>query len=137
MKKFHRSFKVQILFSILGVFFLLALSTAYILFSNRKIQEILEQSFEQERFLMSIQEDIADYEIPLIEFLSTRSSNALAQILIDTQSLRRKLPSRQHIRGDSVDLKERELYALIFYYLNLGEQAIEEKRGRKDRKSVV
>ncbi|MCL2128517.1 MAG: histidine kinase, partial [Treponema sp.] len=130
MKKFYRSFSVQVFLSILGTFFLLVLSTAYILFSNRKIQQFSERSFEQERFLMSVQEDLAAYDGPLMEFLSTRSSNALAQILINTQSLRRKLPGYQQIRGNITDLKERELYSLIFRYLNLAEEAIDEKRGR-------
>ena len=130
MKKLHRSFSVQIFLSILGAFFLLVLSTAYILFSNKKIQELSERSFEEERFLMSVQKDLDEYEKPLMEYLSTRSSNALAQILIDTQALRQKLPSYQQIRGSPVDLKERELYALIFHYLNLAEEAIDEKRGR-------
>jgi len=130
MKKFYRSFSARIFLSILGAFFLLALCTAYILFSNRKIQFVLDQSFRQERFLMSIQEDMASYEVSLIEFLSTRSSNALARILVNTQSLRQKLPGYQQIRGNPADLKERELYSLIFYYLNLAEDAIEEKRGR-------
>jgi len=94
------------------------------------LQQISEQSFEQERFLVSVQEDLTSYEKLLVEFLSTRSSNALAQIFIDTQSLRQKLPGYRQIHGDPVDLKERELYSLIFHYLNLGEQAIEEKRGR-------
>ena len=130
MKKLHRSFSVQIFLSILGVFFLLALSTAYILFSNIKIQEVSESSFEEERFLMSIQEDLVSYEQVLMEYLSSRSSNALAQMLIDTQYLRQKLPSYQQIRGSPADLKERELYTLIFHYLNLAEEAVEEKRGR-------
>jgi sensor histidine kinase YesM len=65
-----------------------------------------------------------------MEYLSTRSSNALAQILIDTQLLRQKLPAYRPIHGSAVDLKERELYALIFTYLNLAEEAMEEKRGR-------
>ena len=130
MKKFHRSFSAQIFISILGVFFLLVLSTAYILFSNRKIQQLSERSFEQERFLMSVQEDLSSYEKLLMEFLSTRSSNALAQILIDAQSLRHKLPGYRQIKGNPADLKERELYALIFHYLNLGDEAIDEKRGR-------
>ncbi|MCL1812951.1 MAG: histidine kinase [Treponema sp.] len=130
MKKLHRSFSVQISLSILGTFFLLALSTAYILFSNRKIQELSERSFEEERFLMSVQEDLVAYENLVMEYLSTRSSNALAQMLIDTQALRQKLPSYQQIRGNPVDLKERELYTLIFHYLNLAEEAVEEKRGR-------
>jgi sensor histidine kinase YesM len=130
MKKLNRSFRAQIFLSILFAFFLLALSSAYILFSNRRIQLVSERSFEQERFLMSVQEDLTAYEKSLMEFLSTRSSNALAQILIDIQALRRKLPVSRQIRGNPADLKERELYALIFHYLNLGEEAIEEKRGR-------
>ena len=130
MKKFSRSFGARIFLNILGTFFLLLLSTAYILFSNRRMQQLSEQSFQQERFLMSVQEDLTAYEKHLIEFLSTRSSNALAQILIDTQSLRQKLPGYRQIRGDPADLKERELYSLIFHYLNLGDDAIEEKRGR-------
>ena len=108
----------------------MSLSTAYILFSNRKIQQLSETSFEQERFLMSIQKDLDAYEKLLVEFLSTLSSNALAQIFIDTQSLRQKLPSYQQIRGNPADLKERELYVLILHYINLADQAIEEKRGR-------
>ncbi|MCL2472419.1 MAG: histidine kinase [Treponema sp.] len=130
MKKFYRSFSVQISLNILGIFILLLLSTTYILFSNRRMQQLSERSYEQERFLISIQEDLTSYEKLLMEFLSTRSSNALAQILIDTQSLRQKLPGYLQIWGDPADLQEREVYSLIFHYLNLGEQAIEEKRGR-------
>ena len=92
MKKIHRSFRVQIFISVLGTFFILVLSTAYILFSNQRIQRITEKSFGQERFLVSVQDDLASCEILLMEYLSTRSSNALAQILVDTQSFRQKLP---------------------------------------------
>ncbi|MDR2314395.1 MAG: histidine kinase [Spirochaetaceae bacterium] len=130
MKPYYRSFRVQIVLSTLGAFFLLILSTAYILLSTQKIQEFSKRNFEQERFLKSIQDDLAAYEGPLMEFLSTRSSNALAQIFIDTQNLRQKLPGYRQILGNPMDLKERELYALIFYYLNLADTAIEEKRGR-------
>ncbi|MCL2479192.1 MAG: histidine kinase, partial [Treponema sp.] len=130
MKRYHRSFRVQIFISVLGTFFLLVLSTAYILYSNQRIQQLTERSFEQERFLISVQEDLSSYESLLIEFLSTRSSNALTQLLMDTQSLRLKLPQSVPIRNNTADLKERELYALIFHYLDLGDQAIEDKRGR-------
>ena len=130
MKKFHPSFGTQIFMSVLGTFFLLLLITAYIFFSNQRIQRIMGRSFEQERFLMSVQEDLAAYEKQLMEFLSTRSSNALARIIIDTQAVRKKLPVYRQIRGNPADLKERELYALIFRYLNMGEEAVEEKRGR-------
>jgi sensor histidine kinase YesM len=116
--------------SIFGSFFLLVLSTAWILFCAQKIQELSNSSFEQERFIASVQDDLEAYKGPLMEYLSTRSSNALAQILIDTQLLRQKLPAYRPIHGSAVDLKERELYALIFTYLNLAEEAMEEKRGR-------
>jgi hypothetical protein len=115
---------------IFGSFFLLVLSTAYILFCAQKIQQLSESSFEQERFIKLVQDDLAAYEGPLMEYLSTRSSNALAQNLIDTQMLRQKLPAYRPIYGSDVDLKERELYSLIFTYLNLAENAMEEKRGR-------
>ena len=130
MKEFHRSFSVQIFLSILGSFVLLVLSTAYIVFSSQKLQEFSRQIFEQERFIKSIQADLAAFDGPLMEFLSSRSSNALSQNLIDTQALRQKLPVYRQIKESPEDLKEREIYALVFRYLNLAEEAIEEKRGR-------
>ncbi|MDR2471693.1 MAG: histidine kinase [Treponema sp.] len=130
MKEFHRSFSAQIFLSILGSFVLLVLSTAYIVFSSQKLQEFSRQIFEQERFIKSVQADLAAFEGPLMEFLSSRSSNALSQVFIDTQEIRQKLPVYRLIKGSPEDLKEREIYALVFRYLNLAEEAIEEKRGR-------
>ena len=127
---FHRSFRLQMLLSILGVFLILVISTAYILTSARRLQKISESAFEKERFINALQEDLLAYQSPLMEYLSTRSSNALAQILIDTQMLRQKLPVYSSVTADKVELREKELYSLIFSYLNLAEQAMEEKRGR-------
>jgi sensor histidine kinase YesM len=118
------------LLSSLGVFFILILSTAYILFSTLRIQTISDRGFEQERFIKSVQEDLAAYQEPLLSYLSTRSSNALSRILIDTQVLRSKLPAYMTVVSNQVPLKERELYALIRSYLDLADRAIEEKRGR-------
>ena len=118
MKKLYRSFSVQIIFSILGAFILLVFCTAYIVYSNRKIQELSESYFEQERFLVSVKQDVAAFEAPLLEFLSTRSSNALSLVFSNIQSLRQKLPIYQQIRENPEDLKERVLYSLIFQYLN-------------------
>ncbi|MDR2257990.1 MAG: histidine kinase [Treponema sp.] len=125
-----RSLKAQILFSILGVFVLLSFSTAYILFSAKNLQKISEGIFEQERFIKLLRDDLEAYQRPLLEYLSTRSSNALAQILIDTQVLRGKLPPYTPITAGKVELRERELYFLIHSYLNLADAAMEEKRGR-------
>jgi sensor histidine kinase YesM len=130
LKNIYRSFRFQILSSVLGVFLLLVLSTAYILFCAQKLQDISASSFEQERYIKTIQEDLEAFQAPLIEYLSTRSSNALANILIDIQTLRQKIPGYRSITGSRIDLKERELYSLILNYLNLAEEAMEEKRGR-------
>jgi sensor histidine kinase YesM len=118
------------LLSVLGVFILLILSALYILFSARNLRTISDGIFKRERFIKSLQEDLNAYQGPLLEYLSTRSSNALAQILIDAQVLRGKLPAYMPVSSGKAELKERELYALIHSYLNLADEAMEEKRGR-------
>jgi signal transduction histidine kinase len=118
------------LISVSGVVVILIFSTAYILFSAKNLQNISDSSFEQERFIKTIQEDLDAYQEPLLEYLSTRSSNALARILIDSQALRAKLPAYSPITANKTELKERELYFLIYAYLNLADEAMEEKRGR-------
>ncbi|GHV60938.1 hypothetical protein AGMMS49587_03760 [Spirochaetia bacterium] len=129
-RRISRSFRIQMLFSIFGAFLLLVLSTGYTLVSTKNLQTILNNSFEQERFIKSIQEDLISYQAPLLDYLSTRSSNALSRILIDSQTLRRKIPAYTPITADRVEIKERELYALIHSYLNLADEAMEAKRGR-------
>ncbi|MDR1107098.1 MAG: histidine kinase [Treponema sp.] len=129
-RRLPRSFRAQMLASVSGVSIILVFSTAYILFSAKNLQNIQDSSFEQERFIKTIQEDLAAYQEPLLEFLSTRSSNALARILTDSQALRNKLPAYSPVTADKTELKEREIYFLIYAYLNMADQAVEEKRGR-------
>ncbi|GHV92284.1 hypothetical protein AGMMS50268_27870 [Spirochaetia bacterium] len=129
-RRISRSFRVQMLFSIFGAFLLLVLSTGYTLISAKNLQTILNNSFEQERFIKSIQEDLISYQGPLLDYLSTRSSNALSQILIDSQTLRRKVPAFTPVTAGRVEIKERELYFLIHSYLDLADEAMEAKRGR-------
>ncbi|MDR1353005.1 MAG: histidine kinase [Treponema sp.] len=129
-RRFPRSFRAQMLASVSGVSIILFFSTAYILFSAKNLQNIQDSSFEQERFIKTIQEDLAAYQEPFLEYLSTRSSNALARIFTDSQALRNKLPAYSPITADKTELKEREIYFLIYAYLNMADQAVEEKRGR-------
>ncbi|MDR0452198.1 MAG: histidine kinase [Treponema sp.] len=116
--------------SVTGVGIILVFSMAYILFAAKNLQNIQDSSFEQERFIKTVQEDLAAYQEPLLEYLSTRSSNALARIVTDSQALRNKLPAYSPITADKTVLKEREIYFLIYAYLNMADQAVEEKRGR-------
>jgi sensor histidine kinase YesM len=116
--------------SIFGVFSILVLSTVYIIYSARNLQNISDRIFERERFIKAIQEELEAYQEPLLEYLSTRSSNALSRILINSQNLRGKLPVYFPISANKAELRERELYRLIYAYLNMADQAMEEKRGR-------
>jgi sensor histidine kinase YesM len=129
-RRFARSFRLQMLASVTGVGIILVFSMAYILFAAKNLQNIQDSSFEQERFIKTVQEDLAAYQEPLLEYLSTRSSNALARIVTDSQALRNKLPAYSPITADKTVLKEREIYFLIYAYLNMADQAVEEKRGR-------
>jgi sensor histidine kinase YesM len=129
-RRFPGSFRVQMLVSVSVVGIILVFSTAYILFAAKNLQNISDSSFERERFIKIIQEDLSAYQEPFLEYLSTRSSNALARILIESQALRNKLPAYSPITANKTELKERELYFLIYAYLNLADQAAEEKRGR-------
>jgi nitrogen fixation/metabolism regulation signal transduction histidine kinase len=117
-------------FSVFGVFILLVLSTTYILFSTIKMQELTNNSFQQERYLKSIQESLLSYQEPLLEYLSTRSSNAMGRLLIDAQTLRNRIPAGMSLSRDPALLKERQVYSLILSFLDLADTAAEEKRGR-------
>jgi two-component system, sensor histidine kinase YesM len=117
-------------FGVFGVFIILILSTAYILFSTIKMQEIADNSFQSERFIKSLQEALLDYQKPLLRYLSTRSSDALAEHLVISQRLRNTLPSRPELPRSPTELREREVYSLIRSYLDVADIAVEQKRGR-------
>ncbi len=129
-KSIGNSFRIQLIFSVFGVFILLVLSTAYILYSTIKMQDISDNSFLKERYIKSIQEALTSYQEPLLDYLSTRSSNALAKLLIDSQLLRNKIPLHISIPDDSTELQEKEVYSLIRSYLDMADTVIDQKRGR-------
>ncbi len=129
-KNIVNSFRVQMVFGVFGVFIILVLSTAYILFSTIKIQEITDNSFQRERFIKSLQEGLREYQKPFLEYLSTRSSNALADHLVVSQKLRNTIPEWSAIPGTPTELREKEVYSLILSYLDLADIAVEQKRGR-------
>lgn len=123
------SFRVQMLASILGVLVILVFSTAYILFSTIRMQEVVNGSFEQQRFIKEIQVSLEEFQTPFLEYLSTRSSNALSELLILTSKIGEKLPQRQYYPADPINLQEKEVFSLVSAYLDLADQVIQEKRG--------
>jgi len=128
-RNMYNSFRVQMLINILGVLLLLVFSTAYILFSTIRMQEIVNSSFEQQRFIKEIQKRLEDFQEPFLEFLSSKSTDALSQLLILSQRIHTMLPEDPLVTSDPASLQEREVYSLVASYLDLADIVIEEKRG--------
>ena len=128
-RNMYNSFRVQMLINILGVLLLLVFSTAYILFSTIRMQEIVNSSFEQQRFIKEIQKRLDDFQEPFLEFLSSKSTDALSQLLILSQRIHTMLPEDPLVTSDPASLQEREVYSLVASYLDLADIVIEEKRG--------
>lgn len=114
--------------NILSVLLLLVVSAAYILYSTVRLQELVTTSFDQQRNIRNVQESLDDFQKPFLEFLSTKSSNALSELLIMSQKIRSMIPSYATIPSDPVTLREKEVYSLVTSWLDLADRAVEEKR---------
>ncbi len=123
------SFRVQMLGTFLVVLALLVSSAAYILYSTTKIQEFANAAFEQQRSMRDVRDALSLFQKPLLEYLSSKSSNALSEFLIRSQRLRTLLPTSGAIPSDETSLRELEVYALVSRVLDLADLAVEEKRG--------
>jgi two-component system, sensor histidine kinase YesM len=125
----YRSLRAQMLINIFGVFLLLVISTSYLLFATTRVQETVNDSFEKQRYIREVQDQLAEFQGLLLEYLSTRSSDALSDILVLTQKIRAEIPQYERVPADPVSLRETEVYSLVASYLDLGDTAIEQKRG--------
>lgn len=125
----YSSFRVQMLISILGVLLILFFSAAYILFSTIRLQEVVDNSFSQQRHLKDIQARLDELQRPFLDYLATKSSNALSEMLVLSQRIRQLIPDYEWVPVDHVSLLEKEVYQVIGSYLELGDMVIEEKRG--------
>ena len=123
-----RSFRFQMLANILGVLLLLVVSAAYILYSTIRLQDLVTTSFDQQRNIRAVQESLDDFQKPFLEYLSTKSSKALSELLIMSQKIRSVIPSYPVIPSDPVTLREKEVYSLVTSWLDLADRAVEEKR---------
>ena len=106
------------------------LALGFIMGFSIKLQEMADRQFDDELQLQDIQNQLADIQEPLLEFLSTRSSGSLSTLLILTQNLRSDLPLKRLRSSDQVKQVKREVFFLIEAYLEQIDQIIELKRGR-------
>ncbi len=125
---FH-SFRAQVLAGVLAVLPLLALSAAWVLYSTIRLQDSMNRGFGRQLEIRSLQLSLEDYQAPLLDYLATRSSNALSDLLVRSQNLRSSLPPSQFIPADPLLLQEVEVHSLILSYLDLTDRVIDEKRG--------
>ncbi|MDR2517020.1 MAG: hypothetical protein LBC88_06525 [Spirochaetaceae bacterium] len=75
-----RSFRLRMLLSIAGIFFLLVLSAWYILFSGRHLQSVAAQSFERERFFKIAQADLDAIHLSFEHYLAAPTPAAREEI---------------------------------------------------------
>jgi two-component system sensor histidine kinase YesM len=115
------------LLNLLGVLVLLVVSASYILYSTIQIQTTVNASFERQRTLRTVQGELADFQRLLLDYLSTKSSNALSALLIQSQKIAALVPDIPP-SFDPVKQREKELYSLIGVYLGDSGRAIDAKR---------
>lgn len=125
-----RSLRTQLVFAaVVGLAFVI-LSVGYILFATVRLQQIVNNQFSTERFLQELQSEVVAIRDPLLDYLSSRSSGALAELLVEEQILRAMIPEQRPVGTDPVALASREIYFLLDAYLDLLQQAIALKRAR-------
>jgi two-component system, sensor histidine kinase YesM len=125
----YNSFRVQMLLNVLGALILLVVSAAYLLYSTTRMQDVINKSFEQQRYIRETQESLDEFRKPFQEYLSSKSSKALSELLMISQRIRSSIPTGRPIPTDPEGLREREIYSLVGSWLDLADLAIEEKRG--------
>jgi sensor histidine kinase YesM len=106
------------------------LALGFIMGFSMELQTMADRQFDDELQLQEIQKQLTEIQVPLLEFLSTRSSKSLSRLLILTQNLRSDLPSDRPRSTDQVKQIKREVFFLIEAYLEQIDQIIELKRGR-------
>ncbi len=126
----RRSLRMQLFLNIFLGLGIIVISMSYTFFSAMKLQEIVDTQFRKEQFYQKMQFEINEIRSPLLEFLSSRSSKALASLLIREQTLRQMVPRDIPISTDSYALAEREIFFMLGNYLDLVEEVIALKRGR-------
>ncbi len=130
MRPLGNSIRTQLIFSsFIGLAFIV-LSLFYILVVTLQLQQIANDQFQTERFFQELQGEVLRIQDPLVEFLSSRSSQALADLLIEEQILRGMIPPVRPVTDDPFQLASREIFFLIDAYLDMIQEAVTLKRAR-------
>ena len=126
----RESLRLQLFLNIFLGLGIIVISMSYTFYSSMKIQTIVNSQFRKEQFYQKLQYEISEVRGPLLDYLSSRSSKALAALLIQEQTLRNMVPEQTPVYKSSYRLAEREIFFMLTNYLDMVEQAINMKRGR-------
>ena len=124
------SLRLQLFLKVFLGLGIITISMSYTFYSSMKIQAIVNNQFQKEQFYQKLQYEISEIREPLLDYLSSRSSKALAALLIKEQTLRNMIPEEMPIYSSSYCLSEREIFFMLSSYLDMIEDAINLKRGR-------
>ncbi|MCF7946169.1 MAG: histidine kinase [Spirochaetia bacterium] len=130
MRTVKKSLQAQIFLYVFISLIVIVISMSYILFTTMRLQQIVDRQFQTERFYQDLQREIEEIQVPFLDYLSSKSSKALAELLMKEQNLRGMIPENIPISHDPIQLAKREVYSLLESYLDMVEQAVQEKRGR-------
>ncbi|MCF7941476.1 MAG: histidine kinase [Spirochaetia bacterium] len=126
----ERSLLSQLFLYVFVTLIVIVISMSYILFTSMQLQKIVDEQFQSERFYQQLQQELQQLQDPFRSYLSTRSSSALASLLIREQTLREMTAEEIPASMDPEELKKREVFMLIHSYLDLVDEAIGQKRSR-------
>lgn len=127
---FRNSLRAQIFLSVFVSLAFIIVSMSYILFTTLRLQQLVNNQFRSERFFQQLQRDVAGLQEPLLDYLSSRSSQALARLLVDEQMLRGAIPSTPPMSNDPIELTSRQIFSMLDAYLDDLQQIISLKRAR-------
>ncbi|MDA3948928.1 MAG: histidine kinase [Spirochaeta sp.] len=126
----RNSLRGQLIYSAVIGLAMVIVTIIYILFATVRMQQIVNDQFQVERDFQELQQEVVAIRTPLLNYLSSRSSQALAQLLVEEQVLRSMVPENLELTSDPVALSKREIYSLLQSYLDLIQRTIDLKRAR-------
>lgn len=126
----RNSLRTQLIYSSVIGLAMVIVSMIYILFATLRMQQIVNDQFQEERVFQELQQEVVAIRLPLLNYLSSRSSQALSALLEEEQVLRSMLPGSIPVSNDDRTLARREIYSLLRSYLDLIQRAIDLKRAR-------
>ncbi len=125
-----RSLRSQLFLYLFVSLVVIVISMSYILYASMQLQRIVDEQFLSEQYFQDLQTKTREIETPFRTYLSTRSSAALAELLIQVQELKSMIPDSYPLYQNEVELQKHEIFSLLESYLLLIDEAVSQKRGR-------